>query len=84
MCLSPENAQLKLLDDVFYHSFFSVACHGDRKVITFHVIPSNEILEHDISHTIGKCNTLQDLIVNLNDVAPLINQKIHYLISPCL
>jgi len=84
---SPENAQLQLQVDSNstrsgssstypFHSFFSSARRGDRRVITYHMLPSTSNLEHALKEITQGCETLGHLLSMLGASFPEIHNAI--------
>ena len=84
---SPENAQLQLEVNKDtcnpgtsctypFHSFFSSARQGDRKVITYHILPSTSDLEHALREVTQNCDTLGHLLSMLGASFPEIRNAI--------
>ena len=78
---SPENAQLQLLRGVQFHSFFSAAKHGTRRVVSYHVIPANPSVELSVRECIQCCSTLGELLTKLSYCFPEVGQHLLRLIS---
>ena len=89
-CFSPENAQLQLLslpDEELFDGqlfvFFSVARHGERKVITFHAVPNSTVAEKSLKEAIRKSgDSLANLMTSLSGVFPLLTSKLEHLLTP--
>ena len=78
---SPENTQLQLSRGVQFHSFFSAAKHGTRRVVSYHVIPANPSVELSVRECIQCCSTLGELVTKLSYSFPEVGQHLLHLIS---
>ncbi|XP_019856845.1 PREDICTED: uncharacterized protein LOC109585286 [Amphimedon queenslandica] len=79
-CFSPENAQFQILNYDHFCSFYSVARHGDRRVVTFHIVLSPSDLP--CINKIKECNSLADLVKCFDFFIPPASQKIRNLLYP--
>lgn len=77
---SPENAQLQLLPHQQIHTFFSVARHGTRRVVTLHLVPGSDNLEETLRERLRDCFTLSHLLLQLATIIPSSTDIIRQLI----
>ena len=64
-------------------TFFSAAKHGERKVITFHVLPASKEVEMKLRQAVGLSgNTLTGLLTSLHTNFPELADRLEYLLSP--
>jgi hypothetical protein len=79
---SPENAQFQLtngFDLVYFWAFASVA---ERRVVSFHVIPTKEYKEEELRRVIAASNSLADLLQNIAKMDSNLTDKIDSILRP--
>ena len=65
--LSPLNAQIVLEDDVL-HSFYSVGIFENRAIVTFHLIPENQIRGNQVHEIVSASANTKDLFEQLSKI----------------
>ncbi len=85
-CFSPENAQLKLTTSdnrpPLFHSFYSVACYGSRRVVTYHVIPGNPLVEYLVCRSVQDCINMREVLLSLTSTFTDLGEQLASLILP--
>ena len=64
-------------------TFFSAAKHEERKVVTFHILPTSKEVEMKLRQAVDLSrNTLQGLLTSLSTDFPELTVRLEYLLSP--
>ena len=62
---SPNNAQIKLTPNQLFHSFYSVCCSEDRRILVFHIIPGVSQVHDILKKITQESETIPALLQNI-------------------
>lgn len=73
--LSPHNCHIELSKACNIHSFYSLAIDNDKRLaLSYHVIPSNEVVADSLLEVIGSVQSVGDLLINLHTLCEKLSE----------